>query len=54
MTLMSKLIREAYKEIFTNHNVLKDFARAINAEEEPPYIGDLDPSLVTESTYFFC
>ena len=54
MTLMSKLIREAYKEIFTNHNVLKDFAKAINAEEEPPYIGDLDPSLVTESTYFFC
>ena len=54
MTLMSSLIRETYKEIFTEHDPLRDFAKAINAETEPPYVGDLDPSSVVSSTYFFC
>ena len=54
MTLMSSLIRETYKEIFTEHDPLRDFAKAINAETEPPYVGDLDPSSVISSTYFFC
>ena len=54
MTRLSTLVRETYKNLFTNGYYLKDFATAIGAETEPPIIGDLEPSDVIESTYFFC
>ena len=54
MSKLNKIVRETYHEIFSHHDVLKDFARAIGARTEPPIIGDLDPSLVLDSTYFFC
>jgi len=40
--------------LFAEHDYLKDFAAQIGAESEPPIIGDLEPSSVIESTYFFC
>jgi DNA-directed RNA polymerase len=54
MTYLSTLVRDTYMHIFTKHEPLKDFAQAIGAETEPPIIGDLEPSEVIESTYFFC
>ena len=54
MTYLSTLVRDTYMEIFTKHNFLKDFAKAINAKTEPPIIGDLKPEAVIDSTYFFC
>ena len=54
MKYLSTLVRETYMEMFSNHNFLKDFALQIGAETEPPIIGDLEPSAVIESTYFFC
>jgi len=41
-------------EIFAKNDYLKDFALAIGAETEPPIIGDLEPSDVIDSIYFFC
>jgi len=41
-------------ELFADHDYLKTFAAAIGAETEPPIIGDLDPSYVVGSNYFFC
>ena len=52
--ILSAIIRETYMHLFAEHDYLKDFAEMIGAETEPPIIGDLDPELVTESTYFFC
>tara|TARA_E500000331_G_scaffold285138_1_gene279580 strand:+ start:73 stop:201 length:129 start_codon:yes stop_codon:yes gene_type:complete len=40
--------------LFAERDFLKDFAKAIGAKTEPPIIGDLEPSSVIESTYFFC
>jgi len=54
MSKLNKIVRETYHEIFSSSDVLKDFAKAIGAESEPPIIGDLDPSSVLNSTYFFC
>jgi DNA-directed RNA polymerase len=54
MTLLSAVVRETYMHLFAEHDYLKDFAQQIGAETEPPIIGDLEPSSVIESTYFFC
>ena len=54
MTRLSSLVRETYMNLFSNNNYLKDFAASIGAKTEPPNIGDLEPSDVIESTYFFC
>ena len=54
MGTLSSIVRETYMHLFAEHEYLKDFARAIGAETEPPMIGDLKPELVTDSTYFFC
>ena len=54
MTYLSTLVRETYMHLFAEHDFLEDFAQAIGAESEPPIIGDLQPSEVIESTYFFC
>jgi len=54
MPLLSKLVRETYVDLFTNNNVLTDFATAIGAESEPPIIGKLEHSRVIDSHYFFC
>ena len=51
---LNRVVRETYYELFANGNFLKDFAKAIGAETEPPIIGDLDLESVLESTYFFC
>ena len=54
MSYLSTLVRDTYMHLFAEHDFLKDFAQAIGAETEPPIIGDLEPSTVIESTYFFC
>jgi DNA-directed RNA polymerase len=54
MGKLNNVVRETYMELFTSSNVLEDFAQAIGAETPPPIIGDLDPSSVLNSTYFFC
>ena len=54
MTTLSNIVRETYMELFAKNNYLQDFATAIGAETEPPIIGDLEPSEVIDSTYFFC
>ena len=53
MTMLSCIVRENYSKLFTQ-DILKDFAAKIGAETEPPIIGDLEPSDVIDSTYFFC
>ena len=54
MDKLSAIIRETYMLLFAEHDYLRDFARQIGAETEPPIIGDLQPESVIESTYFFC
>jgi len=54
MTYLSTLVRNTYMHLFAEHDFLKTFAQAIGAKTEPPIIGDLEPSEVIESTYFFC
>tara|TARA_R100001530_G_scaffold118488_2_gene85620 strand:+ start:1607 stop:3946 length:2340 start_codon:yes stop_codon:yes gene_type:complete len=54
MSNLSTLVRETYMHLFAEHDYLTDFAKQIGAESEPPIIGDLKPSEVIESTYFFC
>ena len=54
MSILSTLVRETYMQLFAKHDYLRDFARQIGAETEPPIIGDLEPSNVLKSTYFFC
>jgi len=54
MSILSTLVRETYMHLFAQHNYLEDFAKQIEAETEPPIIGDLEPSNVLKSTYFFC
>ena len=54
MTDLSRIVRETYMHLFAEHDYLTDFANQIGAETEPPIIGDLKPSEVIESTYFFC
>ena len=54
MDTLSSIVRETYMHLFAKHEYLKEFATYIGAETEPPMIGDLEPELVTKSTYFFC
>ena len=54
MSLLSALVRETYMKLFAKHDYLTDFARQIEAETEPPIIGNLEPETVIDSTYFFC
>ena len=54
MDKLSAIIRETYMILFAEHDYLTDFASQIDAETEPPIIGDLQPETVIESTYFFC
>ena len=54
MSVLSTLVRETYMHLFAEHDYLNDFAEQIGAKTKPPIIGDLEPSSVIESTYFFC
>jgi len=54
MGTLNALVRETYSDIFTRDCWLTRFGETINAQEPPPIVGTLDPSLVEESTYFFC
>jgi len=54
MSILSTLVRETYMQLFAKHDYLQDFANQIGAETNPPIIGDLEPSNVLKSTYFFC
>jgi DNA-directed RNA polymerase len=54
MSTLSQIVREEYMHIFAHDNYLENWAAQIGAVSEPPIIGDLEPSSVIESTYFFC
>ena len=54
MCQLSTLVRQTYMHLFAEHDYLTDFAKQIGAESEPPIIGDLEPSTVIDSMYFFC
>ena len=54
MSSLSTKVRETYMHIFADQDYLTSWAAQIGAETEPPIIGDLEPSEVIESTYFFC
>ena len=54
MSTLSDIVRETYMDLFAKQNYLINFAQQIGAETEPPIIGDLEPSTVIDSTYFFC
>ena len=54
MELLSSVVRATYMHLFAEHDYLQDFATQIEAETDPPIIGDLQPESVIESTYFFC
>jgi len=54
MTYLSTLVRSTYMQLFAKHDFLETFAQAIGSDTKPPIIGDLEPSEVIESTYFFC
>ena len=54
MKYLSTLVRKTYMHLFAENEPLKNFAREIKAETQPPIIGDLEPSEVIDSTYFFC
>ena len=54
MDELSTIVRETYMNIFAEHEYLTRFAQHIGAETPPPIIGDLEPSEVIDSTYFFC
>ena len=51
---LNRLVRETYTRIFTQDCWLTRFAETLAATEPPPIVGTLDPSVVTNSTYFFC
>ena len=54
MSQLSTVVRDSYMHLFADNDYLTDFARQVGAETDPPIIGDLEPSSVVESTYFFC
>jgi DNA-directed RNA polymerase len=54
MSVLSTIVRETYMMLFAEHDYLTDWAKQIGADTEPPIIGDLEPSSVIDSTYFFC
>ena len=51
MDTLSRRVRKTYMHLFAEHDYLTRFAEYIEAETEPPIIGDLDPEIVEESTY---
>jgi DNA-directed RNA polymerase len=53
MSVLSTLVRETYLHLFAENDYLRDWAKQIGAETEPPIIGDLEPETVIDSTYFF-
>tara|TARA_R100000700_G_scaffold38621_1_gene50167 strand:- start:44 stop:1291 length:1248 start_codon:yes stop_codon:yes gene_type:complete len=54
MSVLDVIVRETYMHLFAEHDYLNDFAQQIGAKTKPPIIGDLEPSTVIDSTYFFC
>ncbi len=54
MSNLSAIVRETYMHLFAEHDYLRDFADQIEAETDPPIIGNLQPESVIESPYFFC
>jgi hypothetical protein len=55
MTVLNTIVKETYMHLFAEHDYLTDFAQQIGAETENlPIIGDLEPSQVIDSNYFFC
>ena len=54
MSILSTLVRETYMNMFAHQDYLSDWAEQIGATTKPPIVGDLEPSSVIESTYFFC
>ena len=54
MSDLSTLVRKTYLDLFAEHEYLNEFAEQIEAETDPPIIGDLNAAEVMESTYFFC
>lgn len=54
MGTLNTLVRETYTDIFTRDCWLTRFGNTINASEPPPIVGTLDPTVVNNSTYFFC
>ena len=54
MGILSAIVRETYMHLFAEHDYLTTFGHHIGAETKPPIIGDLEPSTVINSTYFFC
>ena len=54
MGILSAIVRETYMHLFAEHDYLTTFGHHIGAETKPPIIGDLEPSTVIDSTYFFC
>ena len=54
MSHLSTVVRKQYLELFANNSYLEEFADQIGATIKPPIIGDLEPAVVMESTYFFC
>jgi DNA-directed RNA polymerase len=51
---LSTVVRQTYMHLFAENDYLRDWAKQIGAETEPPIIGDLEPETVIDSTYFFC
>ena len=54
MGTLNRLVRETYTDIFTQACWLTRFGETIQASEPPPIVGTLDPTVVNNSTYFFC
>lgn len=54
MSILSTLVRETYMHLFAEQDYLTCWAKQVGAKTPPPIIGDLEPSSVIESTYFFC
>jgi len=52
MDHIAECIRIAYAELFST-DILAQWAEQVGAVTPPPVIGDLDPQLVKQSTYFF-
>ena len=53
MSILSTKVRETYLHLFAEHDYLRDWAKQIGAIHEPPIVGDLEPSSMLDSTYFF-
>ena len=54
MGALNRLVRKTYSQIFTQDCWLTRFGETIKATEPPPIVGTLDPTVVNDSTYFFC